>query len=182
MLFVVDHLNNETDKVFVERIYNEYMPMLKQRAYKYVSDMSICEDLAHDCMVNLIKYIDSLKKIPEDKLRVYIAVCIENVVKRYLRKSFKEKTCKNVDLGDNYYLTEDFDVEDEIEQKYDYQTIRTAFDKLCDRDKYIILMKYDLELDDDVIANALMIGKNSVRMTVSRSIKRLKKAIKKLEV
>ena len=85
LLFVIDHLNDDADIAFVERIYKEFMPMLKKRVYKHIPDMNICEDIAHDCIVNIIRYLDSIKKIPEDKLRLYISVCIENQIKRCIR-------------------------------------------------------------------------------------------------
>ena len=62
-----------------------------------------------------------------------------------------------------------------------YEVIKAGFDKLCDRDKSIIIMKYDLELNDSQIADVLNIKKDSVRMTVLRSVRNLKKQIKKQE-
>lgn len=181
LLFVIDHLSDDVDIAFVERIYKEFMPMLKKRVYKHISDMNICEDIAHDCIVNIIRYLDSIKKIPEDKLRLYISVCIENQIKSYLKKTSKEQTGKTETISNNYSLTDETDIADEVEKKYNYETIRKGFEKLNERDKSVIIMRYDMELKDELIANALLIDKNSVRMTVLRSVKKLKKAIKTLE-
>jgi len=62
-----------------------------------------------------------------------------------------------------------------------YEVMRAGFDKLCERDQSIIVMKYDLELKDSQIADVLDIKQDSVRMTVLRCVKRLKKQIKKQE-
>ena len=181
LLFVIDYLDNDADKAFIENLYIEYMPLFRSRVYKYIKDMDICNDLAHDCMVNMIKYIDRVKSLPENKIRAYISVCINNIVLNYLKRSSKQVTHSISDLGDDYYLADDVNIEDEIEQKYDYQAIRAGFDKLRERDKSIIIMKYDLELDDGQIADVLNIKQDSVRMTVLRSVRKLKKQIKKQE-
>lgn len=181
LLFVVDYLDNDADKAFIENLYIEYMPLIRSRVYKYINNIDICNDLAHDCMVKMIRYIDRVKILPEDKIGAYITVCITNIVLNYLKRSSKQVTSSIYDLSDDYYLADDVSIEDEIEQKYDYQTIRAGFDKLRERDKSIIIMKYDLELNDSQIADILDIKQDSVRMTVLRCVRKLKKQIKKME-
>ena len=159
----------------------ELRPFLRSRAYKYVQDVNISNDLAHDCIVNMIKHLDKLKSLHKDKIRAYISVSINNVVLNYLKRSSKQLANNICDLGDTYCLSDGVSIEDEIEQKYAYEAIKAGFDKLCDRDKSIIIMKYDLELNDSQIADVLNIKKDSVRMTVLRSVRNLKKQIKKQE-
>ncbi len=181
ILFVVDCLDNDYDKAYVENLYAEYMPFLRSRVYKYIKDINVCNDLAHDCIVNMIKHLDKVKSLPEDKIRAYISVSIYNLVMNYLRRSSKKVENGICDLSDNYDLSDEVSVEEEIERKYDYESIKAAFDKLNERDKSIIIMKYDLELNDSHIADVLNIKQDSVRMTVARSVKKLKKQIKKQE-
>lgn len=178
-LFVIDYLDNDSDKAFVENLYVEYMPFLRSRVYKHIKDINICNDLAHDCMVNMIKYLDRVKSLPEDKVRAYLSVSINNIVINYLKRSSKQLTHSVYDLAADYYLSDSNSLEEEIDQKCDYESIKAGFDKLCERDKSIIIMKYDLELNDSQIADVLDIKKDSVRMTVLRSVGRLKKQMKK---
>lgn len=181
ILFAIDFLDNDADKVFVEMLYNEYMPFLRYRAYKYVNNTDIANELAHDCMVNIIRHLDSVKKLPEDKVRAYLTVCINNISKNYLKRSSKQVVNGVYDLAADYYLSDGSSVEDEAELKFRYEAMRAGFDKLCERDKSIIVMKYDLELKDCQIADILDIKQDSVRMTVLRCVKRLKKQITKQE-
>lgn len=181
ILFAIDFLDNDADKAFVEKLYIEYMPFFRYRAYKYVNNTDIANELAHDCMVNIIRHLDSIKKLPEDKIRAYLSVCINNISKNYLKRSSKQVATGVYDLADDYYLSDGTSVEDEVEQKYNYEVMRAGFDKLCERDQSIIVMKYDLELKDTQIADVLEIKQDSVRMTVLRCVKRLRKQIKKQE-
>lgn len=180
-LFVIDHLNDESDVAFVEKLYKEYMPLFKKRAYKYYSDMNTCEDIAHDCIVDVIRYLDSFKKLPEDKLRVYMVACIENKIKHKLKKDAKEQTGKVANIANSFTLADETDVADEIETKCNYEILRQGFEKLSEREQSIISMKYDMEMKDELIANALCIEKNSVRMTVLRCVRKLTRAVRILE-
>jgi len=181
VLFVIDYIDNDSDKAFVENLYIEYMPFLRSRVYKYIKDINICNDIAHDCMVSMIKHLDTIKTLPEDKVIAYFSVSINNLVMNYLKRSSRQVETGICDLSDNYNLSDDFSVEEEIERKYEYQTVYAGFDKLHERDKSIIIMKYDLELNDSQIADALNIKKDRVRMSVLRSVRKLKKQIKKQE-
>ncbi len=181
VLFVIDCLDNDSDKEFVKNLYTEYMPFLRSRVYKFIKNDEICNDLAHDCMVNMIKYLDRVKSLPENKVRAYLCVSIDNITKNYLKRSSKKVSNGVYDLSDDYYLSDCVSVEDIIEQKADYESVRAAFDKLHERDKSIIIMKYDLELNDSQIADLLDIKQNSVRITVLRSVRKLKKQIEKME-
>lgn len=181
IFFTINFLDNDADKAFVEKLYIEYMPFFRCRAYKYVNNIEIANELAHDCMVNIIKHLDTIKNLPEDKVRTYLSICINNIAKNYLKRLSKQVPNKVYDLADDYYLADGQCVEDEIEQKYKYEALRTGFDKLCEKDKSIIVMKYDLELKDSQIADVLNIKQDSVRMTVFRCVKRLKEQILKQE-
>lgn len=179
--FVIDFIDNEKDVKFVEHLYDEYMPFMKMRAYKYIQDMNICEDLAHDCMLNLIKHLDSVKALPEEKIRAYISVCISNIVKNYLKRESRIIPTGVHDLSEDYTLTSDTNIEEEVERKFDYQTIKEAFMELDERDKSLIIMKYTMCLHDRVIAETLNIKQNSTRMTLLRSVRKLKEIMESKE-
>lgn len=181
ILFTIDSFYNSDNKKFIEELYNEYMPWLRLRAHRKIEDLNVCDDLAHDCMLNMIKHIEKLKSLDKDRQRAYLFVSIDNLVLNYIKRSNKIITVKNESSAELDFVGADCDVVDEVSNKYDYDTIKAGLDNLCERDRDIIKMKYDLDLDDGQIADVLQIKKDCVRMTVSRSIKRLKKELKKLE-
>lgn len=180
-LLVINSLDNKDDKKFIESLYSEYFPWLKSRAHRFVDDKHVCEDLAQDCMINIIRYIENVKAIPQDKQRAYLSVSIDNLCKNYLKHTSKIVTMNSAAAGDLDFIADNFSIEEELDKKYDYESIRAGFDKLCDRDKHIIIMKYDLELSEEQMAINLQIKKDSVRMAVGRSIKKLKREIAKQE-
>ncbi len=181
ILLTVDYLSTAENKEFIEDLYNKYMPWLRFRAHKIIDDSDICDDLAHDCILNMIKCIDKLKTFSDDKVRAYLMVSIDNTAKNYIKHSKRMVTMKDDISSDLDFIPDTYDIDDEIDKKYAYETLKAGLDKLSTRDKDIIIMKYDLELSDQQIADILQIKKDCVRMTVLRSVKKLKNIIEELE-
>lgn len=182
LLFTVDLLSTtDENKKFIEDLYNKYIPWLRYRAHQFVDDLEICDDLAHDCMFNMMKNIDKLKSLPDDKQRAYLMTSIDNTSKNYIKREKRMLTMKEDDSADLAFISDNNDIEDEIDKKCDYTTLKAGFDKLHERDKDIIKMKFDLELNDVQIAEVLHIKPDCSRMTVLRSVKKLKKIINELE-
>lgn len=178
ILFVIDKLDNESDKDLILSIYEKYAPWLRSRAYNITNDPEISNDLVHDCIINLIKHIDKIRTFNDSQLRAYIAIAIDNTSKNYMKHS--SKSCLMMDDDECFFdnIPDEASTEDLVEKKLSYDAIRENFHNLPDRDKDIIILKYDLELSDREIAPVMGIKENSVRMTVRRSIQRLELLVK----
>ena len=181
LLFVINSLDNPDDKKFIEMLYTKNMPWLRSRAYKFVNDINISNDLAHDCMLQIIKHIETVKALSEDKQRGYLSISINNICKNYVKRASRTIMMNDSSSASLDFIPENFSIEDDLERKFDYETIRTSVDKLCDRDRDIITMKFYLNLSEDHIADILQIKKDCVRMTVHRSVKKLEKEFIKQE-
>ncbi|MBQ8209580.1 MAG: sigma-70 family RNA polymerase sigma factor [Clostridia bacterium] len=181
ILFAVDSLLTEDDRKFIEDLYNKYMPWLRSRAHRMVDDLNTCDDLAHDCMYNMMRYVDKLKSIPVDKQCSYLRISIDNTAINYLKRANRMVTMNEAASADLDFISDDCDIDYEIDKKCDYETLKKAIKLLDQRDQDIIEMKFGLELDDQHIADVLHIKKDCVRMTVLRSVKKLKKKINELE-
>lgn len=181
LLSLFTFIDNDADKDFIEKLYLKYIPLLKCRAHRFIDEPDVCEDLAHDCMINMIKHIDTLKKLSEVKQRAYISVSIDNVVKNYLRQKSKEGNVADGEAAELENIEDDYSIQSELEKKLQFESIKTGFDGLPAKDKNVLMMKYGLELDDSRIAEIMNIKKGSVRTAVFRSIRKLRKEIEKKE-
>ena len=177
--FIISTIDNSDDREFVENLYKNYAPWLKARSNRFVKDTHCSEDLLQDCMCSMIKHLDKLKSLPEDKRRAYLAVSIDNLAKNYLKNSSKTVMMKKDDSAGLDFIADDYDFEGELDKKLDYQNLMESIKKLPERDRDIIMMKYDLELSDQEIADVLGIKETSVRMTVHRSLLKLAKLANK---
>lgn len=178
ILFIVDTLDNEEDKKFILDVYNKYAPMMRARAYTYTKDYGTSADLAHECIIKLISQTDKLQTYNDSQLRAYIAITIDHISINYTKHS--SRSCLLSENEECFFdsIEDPEDIENIVENKFSYEELRKSFLLLPERDKRLIVLKYDFELSDKEIASIIGIAENSVRMTVKRSVQNLGRMMK----
>lgn len=153
------------------------------------------EDLISIGTIGLIKGINTFNPTKNIKLATYASRCIENEILMYLRKNSKTKMevsidePLNVDWDGNELLLSDIlgtdediiskDIENEVERKLLYK----AIEKLNNREKIIVQMRYGLnninedEMTQKEVADSLGISQSYISRLEKKIIKRLKKEI-----
>ena len=157
------------------------------------------EDLISIGTIGLIKGINTFNPTKNIKLATYASRCIENEILMYLRKNSKTKMevsidePLNVDWDGNELLLSDIlgtdediiskDIENEVERKLLYK----AIEKLNNREKIIVQMRYGLnningdEMTQKEVADSLGISQSYISRHEKKIIKRLKREIVKYE-
>ena len=150
------------------------------------------EDLISIGTIGLIKGINTFNPTKNIKLATYASRCIENEILMYLRKNSKTKMevsidePLNVDWDGNELLLSDIlgtdediiskDIENEVERKLLYK----AIEKLNNREKIIVQMRYGLnninedEMTQKEVADSLGISQSYISRLEKKIIKRLK--------
>ena len=153
------------------------------------------EDLISIGTIGLIKSINTFNPQKNIKLATYASRCIENEILMYLRRSTKRKSevsldePLNVDWDGNELLLSDIlgtdedviyrDIETEVERKL----LLKAVDKLSDREKTIINLRFGLsdpsgkELTQKEVAEMLGISQSYISRLEKKIMKRLKKEL-----
>ena len=156
------------------------------------------EDLISIGTIGLIKAIQTFKLDKKIKLATYASRCIENEILMYLRRTNKTKLevsidePLNVDWDGNELLLSDIlgteediiskNIENEVEKKLLYK----AIDKLSNREKTIVKMRYGLnnadgeEMTQKEVADSLGISQSYISRLEKKIISRLKKEIHRL--
>ena len=157
------------------------------------------EDLISIGTIGLIKAINTFNPEKNIKLATYASRCIENEILMYLRRNNKTKLevsidePLNVDWDGNELLLSDIlgteediiskNIENEVEKKLLYK----AIDKLSNREKTIVKMRYGLnnadgeEMTQKEVADSLGISQSYISRLEKKIIKRLKREIVKYE-
>lgn len=164
----------DKEKQLLEKLYIQHAELLRIRAYRITEDMGVSFDIVHDCIINAAGHIDELIKLSEMKQKRYLAVTVDNLSKNYVMRH----KARIIPTESNWIFAKKISAEDpeEIAEKHiEYKQVRQEILRLNERDRKAIEMKYILRLHDRIIASALGIKEDSVRMTVRRSIFRLKK-------
>ena len=157
------------------------------------------EDLISIGTIGLIKAINTFNADKNIKLATYASRCIENEILMYLRKTSKNKMevsidePLNVDWDGNELLLSDIlgtdediiykDLENEVERKL----LRKAMEKLGEREKVIINLRYGLstpsgeEMTQKEVATYLGISQSYISRLEKKIMKRLKKEMSKAQ-
>ena len=153
------------------------------------------EDLISIGTIGLIKSINTFNPAKNIKLATYASRCIENEILMYLRRNNKTKLevsidePLNVDWDGNELLLSDIlgtdedviyrDLENEVERKL----LLKAIDKLTEREKTIINLRFGLsspdekELTQKEVADLLGISQSYLSRLEKKIMKRLKKEL-----
>lgn len=153
------------------------------------------EDLISIGTIGLIKSINTFNPQKNIKLATYASRCIENEILMYLRRNNKTKLevsidePLNVDWDGNELLLSDIlgtdedviyrDIETEVERKM----LLKAVDRLSDREKTIINLRFGLndpsgkELTQKEVAELLGISQSYISRLEKKIMKRLKKEL-----
>ena len=154
------------------------------------------EDLISIGTIGLIKAVNTFKLNKNIKLATYASRCIENEILMYLRKNNKKKTevsfdePLNVDLDGNELLlsdilgTENDEIYKLIEEEIDKDLLVMALDRLTDREKQIMELRFGLKNKGDErtqkeVATMLGISQSYISRLEKKIIGRLKKEMKK---
>ncbi|MGL6105820.1 RNA polymerase sporulation sigma factor SigE [Romboutsia sp.] len=154
------------------------------------------EDLISIGTIGLIKAVNTFKLNKNIKLATYASRCIENEILMYLRKNNKKKIevsfdePLNVDLDGNELLlsdvlgTENDEIYKIIEEEIDKDLLVMALDRLSDREKQIMELRFGLtnrgrEKTQKEVATMLGISQSYISRLEKKIISRLKKEMKK---
>lgn len=167
---------------------------------KKFDNTGICvEDLISIGTIGLIKAINTFNPCKKIKLATYASRCIENEILMYLRRSSKTRMevsidePLNVDWDGNELLLSDILGTDEdviyknLENEVERKLLIKAMEKLDDREKQIIELRFGLNTKDGEertqkeVADLLGISQSYISRLEKKIMKRLKKEMVRFE-
>ena len=154
------------------------------------------EDLTSIGAIGLIKAVNTYNTDKQIRLATYASRCIEIEILMYLRRTSKLKgevsfdEPLKVDWDGNALLlsdvlgTEDDIVHRDMDEKDDVYVLRQLIEKLSDREKEIIKLRYGIdterELTQKEVADRLLISQSYISRLEKKIIKKLKKELTKI--
>lgn len=154
------------------------------------------EDLVSIGTIGLIKAVNTFCPEKNIKLATYASRCIENEILMYLRKTSNRKTevsfdePLNIDHDGNELLLSDVlagdadSVNADIEYEDEKRLLHSIVDKLSDREKLIINMRFGIDGRDEhtqkEVADILGISQSYISRLEKRIISRIKKEMEQV--
>ena len=192
---VINDLGTEYEDEAKAILIEHNLRLVVYIAKKFENTGVMVEDLISIGTIGLIKAINTFNRSKNIKLATYASRCIENEILMYLRKNNKIRLevsidePLNVDWDGNELLLSDIlgteedvickGIEDEVEKKL----LRKAVDKLSEREKLIICMRFGLgtsdnrEMTQKEVATMLGISQSYISRLEKKIMKQLKREL-----
>ena len=183
-------LSMKGDKIAREILIEHNLRLVVFLSKKYDNTMIDLEDLVSIGTIGLIKGIKTFSKGKNIKLATYASRCIDNEILMYLRKNKKRRTEISFEdslsydqEGNELHLedilgTEKDNVTKKIEDKELEKLLYKELDRLKERDKLIMILRYglynSLEYTQKEVAEKLGISQSYISRIEKKVIKRLK--------
>ena len=187
-------LKENGDENAKNKLIEHNLRLVVYLAKRYENTNVDLEDLVSIGSIGLIKGINTYKRGKNIKLATYCSRCIDNEILMYLRKNKKTKTDISFEEslsfdsdGNELHLEDILGTESDIvtkplEDEYDKKTLKEELEKLEDRDKEIMYLRYGLngneELTQKEVAKKLNISQSYISRIEKKVIKKLKTIIK----
>ena len=182
------------DEIAKNKLIEHNLRLVVFLAKKYENTNIDLEDLVSIGSIGLIKGINTYKMGKNIKLATYASRCIDNEILMFLRKNKKRKTeisfedSLSYDADGNELHLEDVlgtdsdIVTKELEDKIERKILIEEIEKLNERDKKIMILRYGLFGNEEVtqkdVADMLGISQSYISRIEKKVIKRLKNIVK----
>ena len=154
------------------------------------------EDLISIGSIGLIKAVNTFRPDKNIKLATYASRCIENEILMFLRKASQRRSEISIDEplnkdwdGNELLLsdilgTDDDTVHKGIESEVEKSLLRNEIEKLCDRERTIMEMRFGLnghkEMTQKEVAQTVGISQSYISRLEKKTLKAMRKNLEKI--
>ena len=182
MLAIIQNIQDDEERAFVEQIYEKYEGQMYLISMKYLHDHHEAQDCVHDTIRNIIEAVERFKTAKDMKYleRLIIISCRNCAINRLNEKIYRNKHEESLEKynyeEDVYETVEIPDYNSAVDKLYiseqNCDALHDAINKLDDKYRDVVLYK-SLGFDDHYIAKAMNISDDLVRKRYSRAKKQL---------
>ena len=164
----------EGDNQALSCIYSTHIQVLFKYGLKISLDEAFVMDCIHDLFVDMIRHRATVGRI--DNIRHYL-------IRSLRHKMFRNLKSKRTELFDDYPFLLESAVDDRLyEQETNHHQrlrLREAINKLPERQKEVIYLRYIMDFKNEEIAQIMEISHQSVRNMLHKAIENLRKNMSK---
>lgn len=181
----MDRESKPRDAAFIEALYEKYRGLMFSTAYRYGGEED-AEVVVNEAILRLARHVDTLRRLNEAALAVYVACTIQSVALNINRRRGTERRhtaerelSELTDLSAGPGPEEQF-LEREARAER-LRLLREALAELKEADREILSEKYFANASDAALAAKYGISESGVRVRVSRARKRARALLERKE-
>lgn len=159
------------NQVAYEILYNRYKDRIYNFVYRYVNDVDIAQDIAHDTFLKLYTHKHTYKEIA--KFSTWLFTIALNICRTELRKKKRRKTYSTSELSTEdreFAISSDQNViEDKGSDSFEINAVvNICLMKLSEEFRTMIIFRDIQELSYDVISNIMELPIGTVKSRINR--------------
>ena len=159
------------NQVAYEILYNRYKERIYNFVYRYVNDVDIAQDIAHDTFLKLYTHKHTYKEIA--KFSTWLFTIALNICRTELRKKKRRKTYSTSELSTEdreFAISSDRNVvEDKGSDSFEINAVvNICLMKLSEEFRTMIIFRDIQELSYDVISNIMELPIGTVKSRINR--------------
>ena len=159
------------NQVAYEILYNRYKDRIYNFVYRYVNDVDIAQDIAHDTFLKLYTHKHTYKEIA--KFSTWLFTIALNICRTELRKKKRRKTYSTSELSTEdreFAISSDQNViEDKSSDSFEINAVvNSCLMKLSEEFRTMIIFRDIQELSYDVISNIMELPIGTVKSRINR--------------
>lgn len=163
--------NESAMEILVKRHYD----LVHSYIYRTTNDYNVSYDITQDVFIKMMKNIDKYN-VGSGKFQNWILKIAVNTTKDYFKSKTYIQRSENCDI-ENHQIEDKFNVIDIVSKKEEAIKIKEAVEKLPNRQREAILLKYYNDLKITEISNITGDNENTIKSRLFNGIKNLKKLL-----
>jgi RNA polymerase sigma-70 factor (ECF subfamily) len=172
--------NNKTEKVFMES-YEEFSDAIFRYALFQTSKREIAMDITQDTFIKTWEYLQKGTEV--ENIKAFLYRVAKNLIIDHRRKKKSSSLDQILEAGVDFTEEENVleEKEKDFEKAQDRERVLKAVEKIDERYKEILLMRYIEEMSIKEIGDILDKSQNHVSVMIHRGVEKLKKLLKENE-
>ena len=171
LTFYLSMIEEESDRLFFERIYTQYSDNIFRRVYGILKNMQDAEDAVQDTWQKIYEHMSTLKELNDNSRRAYIMSVAKNQAITILRKRKKEEENMSCDI-DTVDVADEEDIFASCENT-DVSFIVSCMQKIGERYSDVLVYYYLHNHSLKEIAKLMNLSVNTVGSRLARGRKKL---------
>ena len=160
----------ESDYEVFETFVKKHIKEFGIFAYYIVNNYEYAQDGVQNAMEAVMKYYDKVRGFNEQRLYCY---CLAVIKHESIHAATKNRNTLSIEEIEDVPAVPDEMLDDMIREA-NHSTLRKCIEKLPEKYRLVVLMKYYYNCTDHEIAQAASVSDASVRMILTRARKKLK--------
>ena len=156
-----------------DQVYKDYQKSIMGFFAKRVSNYSDCEEMTSDVFTNFYKHMESYDET-RCKLSTWLFVIADNRLKNYYRAMKDDVSMDEIEMD---FESKEISIEDGVLLDESRQEMLNALDKLSERERSLIILRFYEGMSGAETAERLGISEINARVIQKRALEKLKKIL-----